>query len=110
MKLIPGLLAITTLLVAGGALAQTPSDHMEQRIDTRQARQEQRIDHGVESGKLTQREATRLEHQQAHIDHAENRALADGLLNRKEALRMEKMQDRAKRSIRHQKHDRQHAR
>lgn len=110
MKLIPGLLAITTLLVAGGALAQTPSDHMEQRIDTRQARQEQHIDHGVESGKLTQREATRLEHQQAHIDHAENRALADGSLNRREALRMEKMQDRAKRSIRHQKHDRQHAR
>lgn len=109
MKLIPGLLAITTLLVTGSALAQTPSERMEQRIDARQARQEQRIDHGVESGKLTQREATRLEHQQAHIDHAENRALADGSLNRKEALRMEKMQDRAKRSIRHQKHDHQHA-
>lgn len=110
MKFIPGLLAITTLFVAGGALAQTPSDRMEQRIDARQERQEQRIDGGVESGKLTQREATRLEHQQAHIDHAENRALADGSLNRKEALRMENMQDRAKRNIRHQKHDRQHAR
>lgn len=109
MKFIPGLLAISTLLVAGSALAQTPSDRMEQRIDTRQTRQEQRIDRGVEGGSITPREATRLEHQQAHIDHAENRALADGSLNRKEALRMEKMQDRAKRNIRHQKHDRQHA-
>jgi hypothetical protein len=108
-RLISGLPAIATLLIAGSALAQTPSERMEQRIDARQARQEQRIDHGVESGSLTQREAARLEHQQAHIDRAESRALADGSLNRREALRMEKMQDRAKRRIRHQKHDRQHA-
>lgn len=105
-------LMVSALLCTGSVWAQsatTPSERMEHRIDARQARQEQRIDRGVQSGQLTRHETARLEHQQAHIDRVEDRALADGSLNRHEARHMEKMQDRAKRDIRRQKHDRQHA-
>lgn len=107
MKTLP-LAALLALAFSTAALAQTtPSDRMETRIDNRQDRQETRIDHGIEKGTVTAHEAARLEHQQAHIDRAENRALADGAIDRKEAVRMERMQDRANASIRHQKHDRQ---
>lgn len=105
-------LMISALLCTGSVWAQsaaTPSERMEHRIDQRQARQEQRIDQGVQSGQLTRHETARLEHQQAHINRVEDRALSDGSLNRHEARHMEKMQDRAKRDIRRQKHDRQHA-
>lgn len=104
-------LIVSALLCSGSVWAQsatTPTERMEHRIDARQARQEQRIDQGVQNGQLTRRESARLSHQQAHIDRVEDRALADGSLNRREARHMEKMQDRAKRDIRRQKHDRQH--
>lgn len=107
MKALP-LAALLALAFSTAALAQpTPSNRMETRIDSRQDRQEKRIDRGIEKGTVTAHEAARLEHQQARIDRAENRALADGAIDRKEAVRMERMQDRANASIRHQKHDRQ---
>jgi hypothetical protein len=58
------LLALTGLaLWAGASFAQAASAPAgaaaERRIDNRQARQEKRIDQGVASGQLTQREARR---------------------------------------------------
>jgi hypothetical protein len=76
-------LMVSALLCTGSVWAQsatTPSERMEHRIDARQARQEQRIDRGVQSGQLTRHETARLEHQQAHIDRVEDRALSDGSL------------------------------
>jgi hypothetical protein len=98
---------LAAFALTGSALAQTPSEHMEQRVDERQNRQDARIDKGVGSGSVTPHEAARLEHQQKHIDRAERHAMADGKMNRREAHRMERMQDRASRNIHHQKHDRQ---
>lgn len=100
-------LAALAVALPLAASAATPGEHMEQRIDTRQAIQERRIDAGVANGALTARETVRLERQQGRIDRAEDRALSDGALNRAEARQLNRMQNRASRNIARQKHDRQ---
>ena len=94
------------LLVAGMAYgqAETPG------IDQRQANQEQRIDHGIASGQLTQREADKLDKQQQHIDKMENKAKSDGVVTKKERSRLHAAQDRASKNIFREKHDRQKSR
>ena len=84
------------------AQANTP------RVDQRQANQEQRIDQGVASGSLTQREANRLERGQQHVDNMENRAKAVGVVTRAERARLHQAQDAQSARIYRQKHDRQH--
>ncbi len=84
------------------AQANTP------RVDQRQANQEQRIDQGVASGSLTQREANRLENGQQRVDNMENRAKADGVVTRRERARLHAAQDAQSQRIAVQKHDRQH--
>ncbi len=80
----------------------------EARINQRQKHQQHRIAQGIQSGKLTPREAARLEQQQAHISRYEARSRADGGgVSRAERARLEQMQDRASRNIRRQKHDHQ---
>ena len=79
-------------------------------IDRRQANQEQRIDQGIASGQLTEREAARLERQQNRINRMEDRAKSDGVVTKKERARIKAAQDRASRDIFREKHDRQGAR
>ena len=98
---------LAAFALTGSALAQTPSERMEHRVEQRQQRQDARIDKGVGNGSVTPHEAARLERQQEHINHAESHAMADGKMNHREAHRMEKMQDRASRNIHRQKHDHQ---
>jgi hypothetical protein len=94
------------LLVAGMAYgqAETPG------IDQQQANQEQRIDQGIASGQLTQREADKLDKQQQHIDKMENKAKSDGVVTKKERSRLHAAQDRASKNIFREKHDRQKSR
>jgi uncharacterized membrane protein YebE (DUF533 family) len=77
------------------------------RIDQRQANQQERIDQGVASGQLTEREAHRLNRQQEHIDKMESKAKADGVVTKRERSRIERAQDRTSRHIVRQKHDAQ---
>lgn len=92
-----------TLMMGGvpSAQAETPV------IDQRQANQEQRIDKGIESGQLNQREAIRLKKQQDHIDNMENKAKADSVVTNKERARIGAAQIRTSRNIVREKHDRQ---
>jgi len=76
-------------------------------IDERQANQEQRIDQGISSGQLNEREANRLKKQQEHINKMEDRAKSDGVMTKKERARIVAAQDRASRHIAREKHDRQ---
>jgi ATP-dependent protease HslVU (ClpYQ) ATPase subunit len=104
--------------VAGAALAfaslagfaQTATDPAATPgVDQRQARQERRIDQGVASGELTQREARRLGREQNIVDKAENKAKADGTVTVAERKRLHRMQNRSSRDISRQKHDAQQA-
>lgn len=103
MKTIQALAAIAIALpTLAFAQANTPG------IDQRQANQERRIDQGVASGSLTQREANRLERGQQRIDNMENRAKADGVVTGRERARLHQAQDTQSARIYRQKHDRQH--
>ena len=103
MKVI--VMALATMLMTGGLAyaegTETP------KIDQRQANQEQRIDQGIASGQLNQREAARLNKQQNHIDNMENKAKADGVVTKKERARLHNAQDKASRNIAREKHDAQ---
>jgi hypothetical protein len=79
-------------------------------IDARQERQQQRIDQGVASGELNQREAARLNRQQDRIQGMEERAKADGVVTNQERRQLNRAQNRASRNIAREKHDRQKAR
>lgn len=103
MKNVKMLLAVALALPAlAFAQANTP------RVDQRQANQEHRIDQGVASGSLTQREANRLERGQQRVDNMENRAKADGVVTRRERAQLHHAQDVQSRRIYAQKHDAQH--
>lgn len=83
------------------AQANTPG------IDQRQLNQEQRIDQGIASGQLNQREAARLERGQDRVDNMENRAKADGAVTARERARIQHAQNVESKRIYRQKHDRQ---
>lgn len=101
----------TLAIAALGAFAQAASaPAATPRIDQRQANQEQRIDQGIASGELNERETRRLEKEQVVINKAEDKAKADGTVTKKERVRLHKMQNHASRDIRRQKHDAQTAR
>jgi hypothetical protein len=91
-----------------GVWAQTgPATPGGDRVDNRQERQVDRIEHGVADGSLTRRETRHLAHQQAKTQKMEHRAEADGHVTRREALRLEHRQDRNSRAIARARHDRQ---
>lgn len=94
-------IAVGTLF-AGAAFAQSNRD-IEQRDRAEQAR----IDHGVQSGQLTSREASRLNGERAQIERMESRARADGHLSGSERARIDRAQDRLDRNIYLESHDRE---
>ena len=106
MKSMKFLTAATIAAFAFPVYAQTTSTP---RIDQRQANQQQRIDQGVKSGQLNQKEAARLEKGQARVQKMESKAVADGKVTAKERAKIEKAQDRQSRRIHREKHDKQTA-
>jgi len=103
MAVAAGLVGIIT---GGIALAGNTDDPV---IQQREANQQKRIDQGVASGRLTPREAGRLEAQQAKIKQDETRMKADGNLSRRERTKLTKEQNRASRTIFRKKHNRRTA-
>lgn len=107
MKTEMAALTLALAVISGAAYAQSSATPSTPRIDQRQANQQQRIDQGVKSGSLTEREAARLEKGQQRIDRMENRAMADGKMTRQERRRIEQAQDRQSTQIYRESHDRQ---
>ncbi|HEY1059024.1 MAG TPA: hypothetical protein VGE55_09880 [Limnobacter sp.] len=96
--------AVVALMIAGAltanlAAAQTPM--------SRDVRQQERIEQGVQSGQLTTKEAAHLEKRESKIDAAEAKAGSDGKVTKTEHRRIERMQNRTSKDIYRQKHDRQ---
>ena len=103
MKRVVSILLAITFVVALGISAsaqQTPS------VDRREYRQQRRIRQGVRSGRLSRREAARLERQQARTRRLEARAKSDGVVTRRERARLQRRENRTSRHIYRQKHDR----
>lgn len=78
-------------------------------IDQRQANQERRIQQGVSTGQLTNREATTLQNRQNTIAADEAAAKADGKVTQRERAQLTREQNRANRQIARKKHNAQTA-
>ncbi len=96
--LVVGLMAMTGLPAA----AQNVNDP---GIQDREYRQQERIQHGINSGQLTPGEAAHLERQQCRIRSTEDAMKANGRLTRAERARLAHMQDHADQDISRLKHN-----
>ena len=102
-------LALAIAVISGGAFAQTSGTTSTPRIDQRQENQARRIDKGVQSGALNEKEAARAEKGQQRVQKAEDKAVADGKVTAKERRKIEHMQDQQSKKIHREKHDKQTA-
>jgi len=84
-----------------------PSARRMQTDVQRNINQQQRIEQGIRSGALTNREAGRLERGQASENRREARAGADGHLGPNEQRRIQMAENRQSRRIHHEKNDAQ---
>jgi hypothetical protein len=85
--------------------ATTHRPHNAASETGRAVNQQQRIEQGLQSGRLTSREARKLEAGQAHIAKTEQRALRNGTLSASERARIQHQQNRESKAIHHQTHD-----
>ena len=81
----------------------------QSRIDQRQENQQKRIDQGVKSGQLTDKEAARLQKGQQRVQKMEDKARADGKITPEERRRIERAQDRESKNIQRESTDKQRA-
>jgi hypothetical protein len=77
-------------------------------IDQRSENQERRIDQGVNSGALADREAGRMDRRLDRIEQAQDRAQADGKVTGKERRRLNRALAHNSKKIYKETHDRQH--
>ena len=96
------------LALSAGAMAQAApavAASGAERIDQRQANQEQRIQQGKADGSLTHHEKRKLVRGQKRISAAEERAAADGKLSAAEQAKIEARQDQQSKVIHRRKND-----
>lgn len=85
---------------AATVFAQTVGSEVQRDIN-----QQHRIEQGVQSGQLTNKEASRLEWGQARVDRAEARAGADGHVGAREQARIQHRENVQSRHILRDKHN-----
>ncbi len=85
--------------------AQEATEQREGVVNQRQENQEKRIEEGVKSGALTEKEAKRMEKREQHIQKMENKAMADGKMTGKEFRKIERAQNRTSKAIYRSKHN-----
>jgi hypothetical protein len=98
-------IAVSIMASVFGASLAWADDVPSPRVDARQDRQQERIEHGVANGQLTAPEARQLQRQQHRITRAEHRREADGTLSPRDKAALERKQDRASRHIHRLKHN-----
>jgi hypothetical protein len=92
-------------LIGGGTVfaAATDTPVIDQRIEN----QARRIDQGVNSGALTEREGARMDGRLDRIEQAQDRAQADGKFTSNERRRLNRALNHNSKKIYKEKHDRQ---
>jgi hypothetical protein len=98
------ILVLAAMMVAVPAAADSGSDRLVERYDSRQERQGARIDAGIASGQIGPREAQALARQQASLDRAYDRRLEDGRLSVRDARALERRFDNGSAAIRVARH------
>jgi len=88
------------VLVASYGMAQTVGTEVQRDLN-----QQNRIEEGLQSGKLSTGEAARLEKGEARIDKMESKALKDGTLSSQETARIQRAQNQESAAIQNSKHN-----
>ncbi|MCC7082245.1 MAG: hypothetical protein IT530_16365 [Burkholderiales bacterium] len=101
-------IALSALTVPAFGQSASPDPTATPGIDRRLDNQEKRIQQGIDSGRLTGREAARMERRQDKIEADLDQAKADGTVSARERQQLHREQDRSSQAIARQKHDRQH--
>jgi len=89
--------AAALALLTGAAMAQTPVT--AQTTVQRDVNQQQRIENGLQSGKLTTREAGALEREQSKVDKLQAKDMKDGHLSAAERQQLRTAQNKVSRDI-----------
>ncbi len=92
-------IAVAAGLFSGPASADTPW------IDKRERHQANRIYNGIQDGSLSRRESGRLIRGQARIRRAEHRAKSDGVVTKRERVRLHHGLNRQSRRIYRARHN-----
>lgn len=103
-------LALVGVFLTGAIFAgQEPAEakYYKKRVNHRQVHQQKRLIQGGKSKSLTGKEMKRLQKQQAKLAMTEKKMRATDGLSKKEAAKLEVMQDKLSRNIYQQKHDSQ---
>jgi hypothetical protein len=90
------------------AVTGDPNSASSQRMQAdvqRNINQQNRIEQGVQSGQLTNKEVSQLERGQARVDRTEARAGANGNVNRREQARIQHRENVQSRKIFRDKHN-----
>lgn len=95
------LIATAVLFAASfGAFAQTAATTVQRDVN-----QEQRIERGLQDGKITTREAALLQRDESKVDRLQAKALKDGKLSHSERAELNAAQNKASRDIRSAEHN-----
>jgi hypothetical protein len=92
--------AISAALTSGYGYAQGTTATVE-----RDAKQQQRIEQGLQRGQLTTKEAASLEKQETKVETMQKNALKDGTLTPAEQARLDKAQNKVSADIYRDKHN-----
>jgi len=95
------LMVIPSLFVINVAMAGTPV------VDKKERHQKARIVQGVKSGELTRKETKRMVRGQKQLHRMERRAKADGIVTKKERVKLNWKANKESRKIFRNKHDKQ---
>ncbi len=102
LKAVFSFTAITLAFATSSYAVDTP------KIDSREAKQEQRIDQGIRSGALTPKEEAKLDAGQAKVEKMEEKAKADGTVTKHERKRIKHEQNVQDKKIHNMKHNEAH--
>ena len=112
-------LAVSGMLLTGSASAQTsttsgagpgvvdPGHPRVNQVNRREARQQQRIANGVQSGKLSPQQTANLEKREASVQNREQKDMAahNGHLTKAEQRGINRQQNRISKSVYKDKHE-----
>ena len=95
------------LAATGTVFLLSASPVLSESVQKRATKEEGRIEHGANTGKLTPHEQERLRNQQETIDRERQNAMEDGKVTHRERKEIKHDQKRLSKDIRHKKHNAQ---